>query len=122
MKTFKQFCSEAYQLNEFDIKSIPGRFAKSAGAEIAGEVIKKASGNNPIVSKAVDVATSGIGFGRLAGPAVAGYTLGKEVLAPAAVKLAQQRRQAQQARLTQLVPSGRTDVSGKPAQIRPLNR
>jgi len=113
---------EEYQLDEFNIKTISGKFAKSAGAEIGGEVIKKASGNNPIVRKAVDIATSGVGLGRVAGPAAVGYTLGTEVLAPAAVKLAQQRRQAQQARLNQLVPSGRTDVSGKPAQIRPLNR
>ena len=122
MKTFKQFCSEAYQLNEFDIKSAPKSLARNFGAEVAGEVIKKASGNNPIVRKAVDVATSGVGLGPVAGPAAAGIALGREVLAPAAVKLAQQRRQAQQQRLNQLVPSGRTDVSGKPAQIRPLNR
>jgi len=122
MKTFQQFCDQAYQLNEFNVKSVPGKIGRSAGAEIAGEVIKKASGNNPIVQKVVDVATSGVGLGRLLGPASVGYTLGKEVLAPAAVKIAQQRRQAQQQRLYQLVPSGKTDVSGKPAQIRPLNR
>jgi hypothetical protein len=121
MKTFQQFYKDVYQLNEFDIKSVPGRLGRSVGAEIAGEVIKKVSGNNPIVRKAVDVATSGIGLGRAAGPAAIGYTLGTEVLAPAAVKLAQQRRQAQQQRLNQLVP-GTTSVSGKPAQIRPLNR
>lgn len=121
MKTFQQFYKDVYQLNEFDIKSLPGRLGRSVGAEIAGEVIKKASGDNPIVRKAVDVATSGIGLGRAAGSAAVGYTLGTEVLAPAAVKLAQQRRQAQQQRLNQLVP-GTTSVSGKPAQIRPLNR
>ena len=122
MKTFQQFCEDVYILKEFDIRSLPKKVAKSAGAEIAGEVIKKVSGNNPVVSKAVDVATAGVGLGRLAGPVAAGYTLGTEVLAPAAVKLAQQRRQAQQARYTSLIPSGKTDVSGKPAQIKPLNR
>ena len=124
MKTFQQFCDDACQLNEFNIKSVPGKVAKIAGAEIAGEVIKKVSGNNPVVRKAVDVATSGIGLGRFLGPAAVGYTLGTEVLAPAAIKLAQQRRAAADRRLNQLVPSGKpeNDVSGKPAQIRPLNR
>ena len=122
MKTFQQFCEQAYTLNELDVKSVPGKFVKSFGADIAGEAIKKLTKNNPIVSKAVDVATSGVGLGRLAGPAAVGYTLGTEVAAPAAVKLAQQRRSAQQARYTSLIPSGRTSVSGKPAQIRPLNR
>jgi hypothetical protein len=122
MKTFQQFCEDACQLNEFNIKSVPGKVAKSAGAEIAGEVIKKVSGNNPVVRKAVDVATSGVGLGRFLGPAAVGYTLGTEVLAPAAIKLAQQRRDAQQARYTSLIPSGKTDVSGKPAQIKQLNK
>lgn len=117
MKTFKQFCSEAYQLNEF---INVGQVSKVAGAQLGGEVIKRVA-KNPIVSKLVNVGTAGVGMGRL-GPAAVGATVGSEVLAPAAIKLAQQRRQAQQARLTQLVPSGRTDVSGKPAQIRPLNR
>jgi hypothetical protein len=121
MKTFQQFCEDSYQLNEFD-STLSGRFVKAAAGEGVGEIIKRASGNNPIVGKVVDVATSGIGLGRLAGPAVAGYTLGKEVLAPAAIKLAQQRRQAQQQRLNQLVPSGKNDVSGKPAQIIPQRR
>ena len=122
MKTFKEFYSEAYHLTEFNVKSLPGKIGRAVGADIAGEVIKKASGNNSIVKKAVDVATSGVGLGRVAGPLALGYTLGTEVLTPAAIKFGQQRRQAQQARLNQLVPSGRTDVSGKPAQIRPLNR
>jgi hypothetical protein len=122
MKTFQQFCEQAYQLNELDIKSSLKGAGRSFGAMAAGEVIKKASGNNPIVRKAVDVTTSGIGLGRVAGPAAVGATLGTEVLAPAAKRLAQQRRQAQMQRYTSLIPSGKTDVSGKPAQIRPLNR
>lgn len=120
MKTFQQFCEQAYNLNELNVKAIPGKIGRAFGADIAGEVIKKASGNNPIVRKAVDVATSGVGLGRLAGPAAVGYTLGTEVLAPAAKKLAQQRREAQRARYTSLIPSGKTDVSGKPAQLKPL--
>ena len=122
MKTFQQFYEQAYQLNELDIKSSLKGAGRSFGAMAAGEVIKKASGNNPIVRKAVDVTTSGIGLGRVAGPAAVGATLGTEVLAPAAKRLAQQRRQAQMQRYTSLIPSGKTDVSGKPAQIRPLNR
>ena len=43
MKTFQQFCENAYQLNEFNVKSVPGKIGRSAGAEIAGEVIKKGS-------------------------------------------------------------------------------
>lgn len=120
MKTFQQFCEQAYNLNELNIKAISGKIGRATGAEIAGEVIKKVSGNNPIIKKAVDVATSGVGLGRLAGPAAVGVTLGTQVAAPAAVKLAQQRRAAQQARYTSLIPSGKTDVSGKPAQIKPL--
>jgi hypothetical protein len=122
MKTFRQFCEQVYNLQEIDIKSLPKKAGRAFGADIAGEVIKKASGNNPIVRKAVDVATSGVGLGRVAGPAAVGYTLGTEVLAPAAKRLAQQRRDAQQARYTSLIPSGKTDVSGKPAQIKPSNR
>lgn len=120
MKTFQQFCEQAYYLQELNVKSLSKGIARSFGATVAGEAIKKASGNNPLVKKAVDVATSGVGLGRLAGPAAVGYTLGTEVLAPAAKKLAQQRRDAQQARYTSLIPSGKTDVSGKPAQIKPL--
>lgn len=121
MKTFQQFCEQAYDLREFKIGSLSKGVAKSVGADVAGEVIKKASGNNPIVSKAVDVATAGVGLGRLGGPVATGVTLGTQVLAPAALKLAQQRRQAQQARYTSLIPSG-TSVSGKPAQIVPLKK
>lgn len=44
-----------------------------------------------------------------------------QVLAKGATALAKQRRQAQQQRLNQLVP-GTTSVSGKPAQIKPLNK
>jgi len=122
MKTFQQFCEQVYNLQEFNVGSLSKKAVKNVGAEIAGEVVKKVTGNNPVINKAVDVATAGVGLGRLAGPASVGYTLGNEVLAPAAVKLAQQRRQAQQARYTSLIPSGKTDVSGKPAQIKPLNR
>jgi hypothetical protein len=121
MKTFQQFCEQAYNLQELDVKSLPKRAGKAFGADIAGEVIKKISGNNPVVNKTIDVATAGVGLGRLAGPVAAGYTLGTEVLAPAVIKLAQQRRAAADRRLNQLVPSG-TSVSGKPAQIKPLNR
>lgn len=124
MKTFHQFCEQAYNLQELDVKSLPKRAGRAFGADIAGEVVKKVSGNNPLVRKVVDVATSGVGLGRLAGPAAVGYTLGTEVLAPAAIKLAQQRRAAADRRLNQLVPSGKieNDVSGKPAQIRQLNK
>ena len=45
-----------------------------------------------------------------------------DVAVPAALEIAKQRRAAQQARYTSLIPSGKTDVSGKPAQIKPLNR
>lgn len=122
MKTFQQFCEQVYNLQEFNVGSLSKKAVKNVGAEIAGEVVKKVTGNNPIINKAIDVATAGVGLGRLAGPASVGYTLGTEVAAPAAVKLAQQRRAAQQARYTSLIPSGKTDVSGKPAQIKPLNR
>lgn len=121
MKTFQQFCEKAYKLNEFNIKSIPGKVARAFGADIAGEGIKKLSGNHPFVNKVVDVATSGVGLGRVAGPVASGITLGTEVLTPAALKLAQQRRVAQQARYTSLIPSG-TDVSGKSAKIVPLKK
>jgi len=121
MKTFQQFCKQVYNLKEFNIGPLVKKATKNVGAEIAGEVVKKVTGNNPVINKAVNVTTSGIGLGRLLGPASVGYTLGTEVLAPAAVRLAQQRRQAQQARYTSLIPSG-TSVSGKPAQIKPLNR
>lgn len=117
MKTFKQFCREAYQLNE--LVNI-GKASKVAGAVLGGEAIKKVA-KNPMVDKLVNVGTTAVGMGRFTLPAI-GAAVGSEVLAPAAIKLAQQRRQAQQARLNQLVPSGKTDVSGKPAQIRPLNR
>lgn len=122
MKTFQQFCEQAYNLKEFNVGSMGSKFARNFGADIAGEGIKKIFRNNPIVNKAVDVATAGVGLGRLAGPAAVGYTLGTEVVGPALVKLAQQRRQAQRARYTSLIPSGRTDVSGKPAQIVPTNK
>jgi len=118
MKSYKQFCEDAYQLNEFNVKSMIGKFGRAFGADIAGEVIKKASGNNPIVSKVADVATAGVGLGRLAGPIATGVALGTQVAAPAAIKLAQQRRSAQQSRLNQLVPSGRPGYAG-PAQIVP---
>ena len=121
MKTFQQFCGDAYRLNEVNTKSIVKSGVKNFGAEIAGEVVKKASGNNPLVRKAVDVSTSGVGLGRVAGPAAVGYTLGTEVLAPAAKRLAQQNRNSQQARYTSLIPSG-TSVSGKPSQIVPLKK
>lgn len=117
MKTFKQFCLEAYQLDEF---INVGQVSKVAGATLGGQAIKKVA-KNPMVDKLVNIGTAGIGMGRFTLPAI-GAAVGSEVLAPAAIKLAQQRRQAQQQRLNQLVPSGRTDVSGKPAQIRPLNR
>jgi hypothetical protein len=122
MKTFQQFCEQAYNLQEIDIKSLPKKAGRAFGADIAGEVVKKVTGNKPIINKVVDVATSGVGLGRVAGPAAVGYTIGTEVLAPAAKRLAQQRRDSQQARYTSLIPSGKTDVSGKPAQIKPLNR
>ena len=54
-------------------------------------------------------------------PVTIAVGLGSQVLAPAAIELAKQREKARQARLYQLVP-GKTDVSGKPAQIRPLKK
>lgn len=123
MKTFQQFCEDAYQLNEFNIKSLGGKITRNLGADIAGEGIKTLTKNNPIVSKAVDVATAGVGLGRHAGPAAVGITLGTEVLAPLVKKLAQQRRVAQQARYTSLIPSGNYPYgTGKSAKIVPLKK
>ena len=121
MKTFQQFCENAYQLNEFNIRSLGGKITRNFGADIAGEGIKKIFRNNPIINKAVDVGTAGVGLGKFA-PLATGVVLGTDVLAPAALKLAQQRREAQQRRLTQLVPSGKYSVSGKPAQIVPTRK
>lgn len=120
MKTFKEFCQEVHQLDEFINVGKASKVAGPALGVLGGEAIKKVA-KNPIVDKLVNMGTAGIGMGRFTLPAI-GAAVGSEVLAPAAIKLAQQRRQAQQQRLNQLVPSGRTDVSGKPAQIRPLNR
>ena len=119
MKTFQQFCEDACQLDEFiNI----GKTAKAVGAVIGGEAIKSAA-KNPVVNKAVNIGTSAIWMGRF-GPAAVGATVGTEILAPAAIKLAQQRRAAADRRLNQLVPSGKpeNDVSGKPAQITPLKK
>jgi hypothetical protein len=119
MKTFQQFCDDACQLNEF-INF--GKTAKVVGAVVGGAAIKSAA-KNPIVDKAVNIGTSAIGMGRF-GPAAVGATIGSEILAPAAIKLAQQRRAAADRRLNQLVPSGKPEnaVSGKPAQIVPLRK
>lgn len=55
------------------------------------------------------------------GAITVGLGLG-QVLAKAATHLAGQRREQQRQRYTSLIPSGTTDVSGKPAQIKPLNK
>ena len=116
MKTFQQFCGDAYQLNEFINL---GNAAKAAGAVVGGEAIKSAA-KNPMVSKAVNIGTSAIGMGRL-GPAAIGATVGSEILAPAAIKFGQHRRAAADRRLNQLVPSGRPGYAG-PAQIIPSRK
>ena len=111
MKTFQQFCEQVYNLQEFDFGSLSKKAVKNVGSEIAGEVVKKVTGNNPIINKAVDVATAGVGLGRLAGPAAVGITLGTEVGVPLVKKYAQARRAAQQARYTSLIPSGNYRIS-----------
>lgn len=122
MKTYKDFIQETTQLKEFNLGGIIKSGLKSAGqsAAVSGVSagIKKLTGNNPVINKAVDIGTAGIGYGRLAGPGAVGATIGSEVLAPAAIKLAKQRRADQQQRRNSLVP-GNTSVSGKPAQIIP---
>jgi len=89
MKTFQQFCEDAYlQLDEqslldkakgyvssglSDIRQNPVRalsrgvvkpFVKDLALDLTGvpEKVKKAGGNNPIVNTAVDVATTGLSY------------------------------------------------------------
>jgi len=89
MKTFQQFCKDAYlQLDEqslldkakgyvssglSDIRKNPVRalsrgvvkpFIKDLALDLTGvpETVKKAGGNNPIVNTAVDVATTGLSY------------------------------------------------------------
>jgi hypothetical protein len=130
MKTFQQFCEDAYQLNEFNIGNLSNN-----------PLVKKVT-QNPVVKRVmggafrVDGAATAINpketpMNRATGalnavkpfsPVTMGAGLGSQVLGPALINLAKQREQARQKRLYSLVPSGKTDVSGKPAQIRPLNR
>lgn len=126
MKTFQQFCEDAYQLNEFQI-----------GNPLQNPLVKKVT-QNPVVKQGVKWATRASGAltaldpkespgSRVVGAMTAvkpfnPVTLGASVAVPAALEIAKQRRAAQQARYTSLIPSGKTDVSGKPAQIKPLNR
>jgi len=126
MKTFKQFYSEAYQINEFQI-----------GNPLQNPLVKKVT-QNPLVRKGTNFALRASGAVTAldpkasAGDRVVGAlsaakpyhpaTLAASIAVPVALEVAKRRRAAQQARYTSLIPSGKTDVSGKPAQIRPLNR
>jgi hypothetical protein len=130
MKTFQEFCEDTYQLNEFRV-----------GNPLNNPLVKKVT-QNPVVKKVAGGAlradsaatainpketlmnrvTGALGAVKPFSPVTIGVGLGSQVLAPAAINLAKQREQARQKRLYSLVPSGKTDVSGKPAQIRPLNK
>lgn len=126
MKTFKQFYRESYQLDEFQI-----------GNPLNNPIVKKVT-QNPLVKKGAKLAARGLGVLDVVdseskpGEKVVGaltavrpfhpVSVASSVTVPLALNLAKQRRQAQQTRLNQLVPSGKTDVSGKPAQIKPLRR
>jgi len=133
MKTFKQFCSEAYQLDEFQI-----------GNPLNNPMVKKVT-QNPLVKGVGKALTWGArGLGALdvvdpktkPGEKVVGAltavrplhpaTIATSIAVPAALNLAQQRRQAQQQRLNQLVAPQKGEPgyygSGKPAQIKPLRK
>lgn len=83
MKTFQQFCEDAYQLNEFNVrgalttaaktilnpKELFKSGAKSAVAQIAKEPLKRATGNNPIINKAIDVGANWVAPAVRWGPA-----------------------------------------------------
>ena len=124
MKTFQQFCEDAYQLNEIQnplnnplVKRVTQnpvvrqgfKWASRAGGAFTALDPKESPG-----SRVVGAMTTVKPFNPV--------TLGASVAVPAALEIAKQRRAAQQARYTSLIPSGKTDVSGKPAQIKPLNR
>lgn len=126
MKTFQQFCEQVYQLDEFQIAN-----------PLQNPLVKKVT-QNPMVKQGFKWATraggalTALDSKESPGSRVVGamtvvkpfnpVTLGASVAVPAALEIAKQRRAAQQARYTSLIPSGKTDVSGKPAQIKPLNR
>ena len=120
MKTFQQFCEDAYQLNEFKIGNpLNNPLIKKAG----GLVLRGLGAVDALNPKETPVnRTSGVlSVVKPFSPVTIAVGLGSQVLAPAAIELAKQREKARQARLYQLVP-GKTDVSGKPAQIRPLKK
>lgn len=115
MKTFQQFCEQAYQLNEIDLKSAvrtrasvllnPKVLAKGAVTGALKEPLKKATGNNPILNKAIDVGADWIAPAVRWGPAaravapaipaiVAGAAINKNIITPAAMKTGRFRDEA----------------------------
>ena len=122
MKTFKQFYAEAYQLNEIDLKSIatgarsllnPRFLVKGAvkGTVASGlkEPLKRATGNNPLLNKAIDVGADWVAPAVRWGPAaravapaipltVAGAAINKNIIIPAAMKTGSFRNEADVAR------------------------
>jgi len=120
MKTFQQFCEDAYRLNEFNIGNpLNNPLVKKAG----GFVLRGIGAVDALNPKETPVnrAAGALSVVKPFSPATMGVGLGSQVLAPAAIELAKNREKARQARLYQLVP-GKTDVSGKSAQIRPLKK
>lgn len=130
MKTFKQFYVEAYQLNEFQL-----------GNPLNNPLVKKVT-QNPLVKGGVKLGTRALGALDVIDPktrpgekvvgaltAVRPFhpaSMAASVAVPLALNMAQERRQAQQTRLNQLVAPQKGESgyygSGKPAQIKPLRK
>ncbi len=119
MKTFQQFCEQAYDLQELDIKSAvktgaralldPKTLAKGVVTQVLKGPLKKATGNNPILNKAIDVGADLVAPVVRWGPAakavasaipvaVAGAAINKNIIKPAAMKTGSFRNEADFAR------------------------
>ena len=109
MKTFNQFCSEAYNLDENLIqvaknaanspigKRIIGRthLGRAVRGALGGEALRKGIDNLPprvkrIGTELLDIGLSGIGMGPGA-PAVVGFTAASKFLTPVGKKMHQAR-------------------------------
>lgn len=78
MKTFGQFCVEAYKLDEFKVGAVM-KGAGRIGAELAADELSKKMPKP--VKDLVDIGLSGVGMGPLAVPAM-GVTAATKLLSP----------------------------------------